>query len=281
MNPLSTKHPVFVKDTYHFVDMVKNLNLPEHFFFFSMDVASLYTNIPIAAGIECVKRIFLEHPDPKRPDEELLKLLDINLTRNDFMFNEEYYLQIKGTAMGKKFAPAHANIFMAHWEKEVFNKCEKKTLYYLRYRDDIWGIWPHSEAEFKIFMETLNAHDPYIQLTSVLDKNTVDFLDTTVFKGPDFEKTGKLDVKVYFKPTDRHALLYKSSFHPKHTFRGLIKSQLIRFNRICTRQEDFMTAVQILFRALKKRGYCRSFLRNCFKTFRVRVRVRRRTKSFH
>lgn len=157
----------------------------------------------------------------------------------------------------------------------------KKTLYYLHYLDDIWGIWPHSEAEFQIFMETLNAHDPYIQLTSVLDKNTVDFLDTTVFKGPDFEKTGKLDVKVYFKPTDTHALLYKSSFHPKHTFRGLIKSQLIRFNRICTRQEDFMTAVQILFRALKKRGYCRSFLRNCFKMFRVRVRVRRRTKSFH
>lgn len=28
-------------------------------------------------------------------------------------FNKEFFLQIKGTAMGKKFAPAYANIFMA------------------------------------------------------------------------------------------------------------------------------------------------------------------------
>lgn len=42
------------------------------------------------------------------------------------MFNGKNYLQIKGTAMGKKFAPAYANIFMANWEKEVLcQKCQK------------------------------------------------------------------------------------------------------------------------------------------------------------
>lgn len=75
LNPLSIKHPAYVKDTYHFVNIVSNLNLPPQFFFFSMDVASLYTNIPITAGIDCVKKIFTENPDPKRPDEELIKLL--------------------------------------------------------------------------------------------------------------------------------------------------------------------------------------------------------------
>ncbi|MEJ4599750.1 hypothetical protein SJ928_14360, partial [Enterococcus faecium] len=60
----------------------------------------MYTNIPIQAGIKCVADIFKKYPDSARPDDELLKLLDINLTRNDFMFNGDYYLQIKGTAMG-------------------------------------------------------------------------------------------------------------------------------------------------------------------------------------
>ena len=114
-----------------------------------MDVKNLYINIPIAAGIQCVRKIFEEYPDPKRPDEELLKLLEINLTRNDFTFNRNFYLQIKETAMGKKFAPAYANIFMANWEREAILKCNQKPAFYFRYLDDIWGIWTGSKREFE------------------------------------------------------------------------------------------------------------------------------------
>lgn len=266
LNPLSTKHPAYVKDTYHFIEVVKNLTIREDFFFFSMDVDNLYTNIPIPAGIECVRKTFRAYPDPKRPDDELLQLLEINLTRNDFMFDDKYYLQIKGTAMGKRFAPAYANIFMAHWEKEALAKCRKKPVSYLRYLDDVWGIWTGSEEEFKEFVATLNAHDPSIQLKTELNKESIDFLDTTVFKGPKFQTEGKLDIKVFFKVTDTHALLHKNSFHPKHTFRGIVKSQILRFKRICTRREDFKKAVSILFKALRNRGYSRGFLVKCLRT---------------
>ena len=270
LNPLSTKHPAFVRDTYHFIELVKNIRIPSDFHFFSMDVDNLYTNIPIQAGIDCVKNIFNKYPDPKRPDEELLKLLEINLTRNDFMFNDKFYLQIKGTAMGKKFAPAYANIFMADWEDKAFLKCNKKPAYYLRYLDDIWGIWTGSEQEFDEFVNTLNSHDPSIRLKTQINKQTIDFLDTTVFKGDNFTTSFILDIKVYFKSTDTHALLHKNSFHPRHTFKGIVKSQLLRFKRICTRHEDFMEAVKVLFKALLKRGYGRSFLRHCLKTFQKR-----------
>lgn len=50
-------------------------------------------------------------PDPSRPDSEILTLQEINLTRNYFLFDSRYILQIKGTAMGKSFAPFYANIF--------------------------------------------------------------------------------------------------------------------------------------------------------------------------
>lgn len=269
LNPLSTKHPSYVKDTYHFVNLVKKIDAPSKFYFFSMDVASLYTNIDIEAGIAAVKKIFARYPDPKRPDEELIQLLDINLKRNDFIFDKNYYLQVKGTAMGKRFAPAYANIFMSIWEEEVFLKCDKKPLYYLRYLDDIWGIWEGSIEEFNRFLFILNSHDPSIQLESEIHAESIDFLDTTVYKGREFDQTHKLDIKVFFKKTDLHALLFKSSFHPKHTFGGLVKSQLIRFHRICTKRQDFMEAVKILFNSLKKRGYSRSFLRHCFRNFKI------------
>ena len=276
LNPLSIKHPSYIKDTYHFVEIVKALIVPSDCYLFSLDVKSLYTNIPIPAGIQCVKNIFEKFPDPERPDRQLLQLLDINLTRNDFEFNGQFYLQVKGTAMGKRFAPAYANIFMANWEEEVFNKCHIKPLKYYRYLDDIWGLWSGSESDFIEFMSILNAHDPSIQLTHELSHSTIDFLDTTVYKGPQFCSTSTFDVKVFFKKTDTHALLYRRSFHPRHTFGGLVKSQILRFHRICTRKSDFSTAVRILFRALRSRGYSRSFLRTCFKTFlatKMRIRV--------
>lgn len=49
--------------------------------------------------------------------------MKINLRHNDFEFNGQFFLQIKGTAMGKRFAPAYANIFLAEWETQALNKC--------------------------------------------------------------------------------------------------------------------------------------------------------------
>lgn len=267
LNPLAKKHLSYIKDTYEFVEKIKKLDIPLTSILFTIDVDSLYTNIDIQEGIQAVRNIFYKFHDKKRPDKELLQLLEINLRRNDFVFNGQFFLQIKGTAMGKKFAPAYADIFMAEWETAALEKCSKKPLHYFRYLDDIWGIWTYSEQEFKTFFETLNNHNPSIKLKFTIDHNSINFLDTTTFKGPNFTQHNKLDIKVYFKETDTHALLHKSSFHPKHTFAGLIKSQLLRFHRICTLQQDFHQATKLLFSALSTRGYSRSFLKECLKSF--------------
>jgi len=268
LNPLSTTHPSYIKDTYHFIDIVKRLDIPQDAILFTIDIDSLYTNIETKEGLQAVKNTFQKRHDKRRPDKELLQLLEINLTKNDFEFNGEWFLQVKGTAMGKKFAPAYANIFMADWESSALQACELKPSHYYRFLDDIWGVWTHSEQSFDTFLNTLNNHRQSITIKSTRSLNSVDFLDTTTFKGQDFHKTHRLDIKVFFKPTDTHALLHRTSFHPQHTFAGLIKSQLLRFHRICTLQTDFRKAVQTLFRALSTRGYCRTFCRKALKTFK-------------
>lgn len=269
LNPLSVKHPSYIKDTYHFISVIKSLKIPSNSFFFTMDIESLYTNIDIKAGLRAVKNIFQKYPDAKRPDQGILQLLEINLTKNDFEFNKEYFLQIKGTAMGKRFAPAYANIFMAEWEEKALAKYNKSPFLYVRYLDDIFGIWTHSKEEFGEFVDTLDTHDSSIRLKYVINDLAIDYLDTTVYKGTTFKEDQALDIKVFFKETDTHALLFKTSFHPRHTFKGLIKSQLIRFKRICTQDEEFKKAVKILFGTLRKRGYSRSLLRICLKTFQI------------
>lgn len=261
LSPLANKHPSYIKNTTDFIQKVRQTKAKEPFKLFTMDVRSLYTNIDTSKGMQTIEKWLKKYPETDRPDNTLLQLLHLSLTTNDFQFNGKYYLQIKGTAMGKRFAPAYANIYMAEWEETAFSKCKNLPIKYYRYLDDIWGIWTHTDEEFDEFVKTLNEHHESIKLDPILKENEVNFLDTTVFKGPQFKKTGILDTRVYFKPTDTHALLHKKSFHPQHTFKGLLKSQLLRFDRICNNQTDKENATRTLFEKLRKRGYSRTFLR--------------------
>lgn len=110
-----------------------------------------------------------------------MELLNINLTRNDFEFNNKYFLQTRGTAVGKKFAPAYANIFMAEWEQTALQTSTKKPLFYYRYLDDIWGILDHSREDFDIFLNILNNHNTFIKIKATIDSASADFLDTTTY----------------------------------------------------------------------------------------------------
>lgn len=267
LNPLSTKHASYIKDTYDFVDKVKKLKIPPNAFLFSLDVDSLYTNIETPLGLKAIRDCFNKHPDTSRPDEAVLELLELSLTCNDFEFGKEIYLQTKGTAMGKKFAPAYANIYMAQWEETVFPKCTGLPYCYYRYIDDVWGVWQYSHQDFQNFIQILNSHHRSIKVKSVANDKTIDFLDTTTYKGTDFSTTYKLDLKVFFKETDTHALLHHNSYHPPHTFQGIVKSQLLRFTRICTQTADFQEAKNVLFAALRNRGYSRTQLRKIYKEF--------------
>lgn len=142
-----------------------------------MDINSLYTNIDIKEGLQAIKDTFLQHPDPSRPYRELLKLLFINLTLNESIPQQyNYYLQINGTAMGKQFAPSHANIFMAAWEKQLLQKVQKQPEQYYRYLDDIWGVWTHS-MDFSAFLQTANNINPSI--TVKVEIHAEDYLVST------------------------------------------------------------------------------------------------------
>ncbi|MGL5119184.1 MAG: GIY-YIG nuclease family protein [Plesiomonas shigelloides] len=265
LKPLAVRHKSYLKDTWDFLDKNRDIRVSENMKFFTMDVNSLYTNIETERGLRAIKNCFTRYPDEDRPDRVILQLLEMSLTCNDFEFDGQYYLQVKGTAMGKRFAPAYANIYMAEWEEQALLKCTKKPESYYRYLDDIWGIWSHSDEDFQNFVGCLNNHHGSIKVTYTLAEQEINFLDVTVYKGPRFVQTKQLDFKVFFKPTDTHALLHRASHHPKHTFRGIVKGQLIRFNRICSQKTEEDVARQTLFRALRKRGYSRSFLRSIAK----------------
>lgn len=150
LNPLSNKHPSYIRDTNDFLQKVNTHNITELIHYGCGKL--------IYKQLEAVRKYLQENPDPARPDDVILELLKSNQERNDFQFDDKWFLQIKGTAMGKTFSPAYANIYMAKWEKEGFLKCNKLPEAYYRYLDDIWGVWNHSREDLDHFIKTLNNH---------------------------------------------------------------------------------------------------------------------------
>jgi hypothetical protein len=182
------------------------------------------------------------------------------LKNNDFEFNNEYYLQVHGTAMGKRYAPSLANLYLVHFDHMARTGFRIKPDFYFRFLDDIIFSWDGSQEDLIEYQAFLNAIIPDITVTLSCHSEQVDFLDTTVYKLKTANDT-TLQTKVFFKPTDTHQLLHTESFHPKHTTAGILKSQVLRFKRISSTFEDYSSACHTLFSVIRQRGYSRSSLR--------------------
>ena len=78
----------------------------------TMDVNSLYTNIPHTDGVNACRSFLDRHTtDPARMNDNPI-FMDFILTHNLFKFNNDHYLQIKSTDMFTKMAPSYANIYV-------------------------------------------------------------------------------------------------------------------------------------------------------------------------
>ena len=272
LKPLSNIHPSYIKDTDDFLDKIRDLEISKDALLVTFDVESLYTNIQPEKGLEALEKIY-RRSGISMPFDEIKRLLELSLNHNDFQFDNQWYVQVSGTAMGKRYAPNYANIFMANFEYEVMEKATQKPRVNFRFLDDGFLVWEQSRQDLDEFLKLLNSHDDSIKITAEVSESMVDFLDVTVFKGNRFQNHGILDTRVHFKATDTHELLDRHSFHPKHTFSGIIKSQLLRFMRICNNLEDFEDACSKLFKALKeRRHYSSRFLRKIKTDFVMRYR---------
>ena len=157
--------------------------------------------------------------------------------------------------MGTKMAPSYANIFMAQLEEKLLANYPITPALWKRYIDDILCIWPGPLSEFKKFLKYLNDAHPTIKFTSEYSNTEVDFLDLTIYKGPRYQTSHLLDIKPFFKPTNKFQYLQYNSAHPKNVFRSLVKGELTRLLRACTDEATYRTVTDKLLKALAERDY--------------------------
>ena len=230
INPLVASLDSHIKDTTDFLNKLANLaTLPNNAILVTLDVSSLYTNIPHNEGIDACRRFLDTRTDKHIPTETLCDLLRIILTMNNFTFNQHHYLQIHGTAMGSKMAPSFANLFLGIFETNTLSNAPFHPHTWWRYLDDVFMIWTEGLDHLKIFVDYLNNIHATIKFTSNHSLTNVPFLDVMVSL-----HNGTIETDLYTKPTDKHQHLLSSSCHPQHTKKAIPFSLALRLRRICS-----------------------------------------------
>ncbi|CAJ0965705.1 unnamed protein product [Ranitomeya imitator] len=191
----------------------------------SMDVNSLYTSIRHQDGIESVMSFLSTHTNFSIQQQKFCKdLLTIVLTRNCFIFEDQFFIQRKGTAMGSNMAPPYANIFMDHFELTyvyTHPSFMSHVIYWRRYIDDVFLIWTSDVETLCNFHGDLNSCLPGLTFSMSHDPVSMNFLDTRVI----INEHRKVETDLFVKSTDRNSLLKYDSCHPHHIKRALPKSQ--------------------------------------------------------
>ena len=95
----------------------------------TFDVVGLYSNIPHEYGLEAIEYWLDKFPEslhPRFPKEFVLESVKFILENNNLNFDNEYFNQIKGMAVGTIFAPTHANLTIEFFELTFYDFCRDK-----------------------------------------------------------------------------------------------------------------------------------------------------------
>ncbi|XP_077139819.1 uncharacterized protein LOC143804976 [Ranitomeya variabilis] len=170
------------------------------------------------------------------------------------MFQDSYYAQLQGTAMGANVAPPYANAYMAAFENDFVYEHPLFTSHcrvWRRYIDDIFCVWDGPLESLIIFDQHINSIWPELGFTLQHDNSKISFLDTLIYK----ERDGRLSIDLYTKPTDRNGLLYFTSCHPPSIKNSIPKSQFHRVERIVSDDKIKKTRLGEMEQKFSNRGY--------------------------
>ena len=235
LKPVMQKGKSYVRDSGHFLKKIKNIStLPENVILVTADVVGLYPSTPYQVGLSTLKEALENRSVKKIPTENLIKMAEFVLKNNVFEFNSKVFQQISGTAIGTKFAPPYACIYMDRVEQDFLETQELQPLLWLRYIDDTFFIWTHAKEELKKFMEKFNNFTPNLRFTYESCEKSISFLDLIITVSEQ-----KLKTTLHIKSTDRHQYLHYTPSHPEHTKRSVVFIQTLRINRLCSEENDF------------------------------------------
>ena len=250
-SPMSRSLDSYVKDTADFLRKLQNaLYVPTEALLVTLDVTSLYSNIPHNDGIKaCEHFLNSKTSNSDVSTESACDLISTVLTKNHFQFNGDNYLQSMGCAVGTKMAPSYVSLFMGKFEEDKLSDYHNQPLIWLRFLDFL--ILQYSEKELLDFIKYLNGAHTSIKFTYQYSTEKATFLDVDISKNND----GTLDTSVHVKKTNTHQHIEYSSCHTLSCKKGIPFSKAKHYRRIISNDKKIEKELDKLKSYFLERNY--------------------------
>ncbi|CAM4845187.1 unnamed protein product, partial [Rotaria magnacalcarata] len=200
--------------------------------FIVIDVTDLYTMIPREGALRALLRFLEENSyDGKIGSlriDSIMKLARLVLDNNCFVYNNKFYKQIRGGAMGSAFTQVLANIYMYCWEQDLIKYTTEHRGIYGRYIDDIFMATNQTAIEIQQQLKKMMNKDINIKINYEIN-TAVNFLDITITN-----ENGQLKTLIYHKPTTEPYILPFTPDHPRHMHRNIPYAALMRAAHLCS-----------------------------------------------
>ena len=213
------------------------------------DVKAMYTNIDSELAAKAVEDFLQVSTLPSNIVKGLLQLLRIVNCENYLEFQDQYYHQLKGLAMGIACSPTVANLFAARYERSFAVSCNL----YCRYIDDIFIVYQED------LVETSELRIPGLDIVWNY-YSSVKFLDLEILCDG-----SKLHWRPYFKDNSLYQYIPWTSAHSFRIKRAVVLAELHRISSASKDMNDFLEARRKLYILFSNRGYPHRMLVQWFK----------------
>ena len=216
-----------VKSTDEFFLRIHNLKLNDKNSVVSLDVSSLFTNVPVEETINIIIQRAYNHPDlppPPIEQQDLSSLLRVCTQETPFKFGDLEYIQVDGVSMGSPLGGTFADFYMSQLENKLLSENKiSNPLHYFRYVDDTFVIF-NSPSHVHHFKRRLESNSKLNFTHEKMVDSTFHFLDLSMRIGSD----GSLHTSVYIKPTDGGLYTNFQSHVPLQYKKSVVSSLVIR-----------------------------------------------------
>ena len=275
--------PAFLKDSKSLLHKLKKLGkVPDTAFIVSADATSMYTNIDTTHGLQTLKQWFALHSHELPQDynvDMVIRATEIVMRNNVFQFDDTYWIQLTGTAMGTNLACMYATIYYSYHEETRLlpvyahqhpvptvvmppftaptpHLTAPALLLHARLIDDACQIWDSAKlpvdiaTNFQAHMEQ-ELHFGILPWEMTKPSRSINFLDLTIT----LEADRTITTKTYVKEMNLHLYIPPHSAHPKGVLKSLIFGTLQRYWVQNTKMADFTQAVADFYGHLLNREY--------------------------
>ncbi|XP_071653548.1 uncharacterized protein [Temnothorax longispinosus] len=168
----------YIKDGWSFVELIRDVRIEDDDVLISLDVTSLFTNIPKDLVLQAIKNRW-NHVSNKTKLSlpQFLSAVDLILSSTSFSFNGQIYEQIFGSPMGSPLSPILADMVMEDLETKCLQMLSFPVPFFKRYVDDVFAIVPRLKVDE--ILKVFNNYHNRLKFTYELEKDgSLSFLDT-------------------------------------------------------------------------------------------------------